>query len=99
MSDFGKIIKHARHQKKMELKDVQDNTGIDYTLVSRLEKGERLPSKEQVFHLSDFYGIDREKLLIAWQSDKILSIMKDYDINMIDDVFKHVLLKLRKPKK
>ena len=42
---FGSMIKAARTNNKLELKDVQAETGIDYTLLSRLETEERLPSK------------------------------------------------------
>lgn len=50
MGKFGDLIKEARIERELDQKDVQMETGIDYTLLSRLEKGERLPSKEQVYH-------------------------------------------------
>ena len=83
---FGKLIKTARNKKNMDLKEVQSETGIDFSLLSRLETGERLPSKEQVYHLADFYDIDRNELLIAWQGDKVYTCIKDYDLNIIEQV-------------
>ena len=95
IESFGNLIKTARNNKNMELRKVQSETGIDYSLISRLESGERLPSKEQVYHLADFYKIDRNKLLIAWQSDKVYNIIKDYDLDKIEQVLDIVKNKIK----
>lgn len=83
MRSFGEIIKQARLTRELELKDVQFQTGIDYSLLSRLENAERIPSREQVFHLADFYEIDRHELLVAWRSDKILAGLLGDEIEII----------------
>ena len=80
MKSFGALIKDARINKHLELKDVQAETGIDYTLLSRLENGDRIASRDQVFHLADFYNLNRSDLLIAWKSDKILLNINDIDL-------------------
>jgi len=95
IESFGNLVKIARNKKNMDLKDVQSETGIDYSLLSRLETGERLPSKEQVYHLADFYDIDRKELLIAWQSDKVYNGIKDYDLNTIEQVLDVVKNRLK----
>jgi transcriptional regulator with XRE-family HTH domain len=99
MDTFGNQIRKARIDKKLELKEVQKETGIDYTLLSRLESGDRLPSREQVFHLSDFYNLDRNELLVAWQSDKISSNIKDYDGYLIKKVLEVVGERLKHKEK
>ena len=95
IESFGNLIKKARNKNNMDLKEVQLETGIDYSLLSRLETGERLPSKEQVYHLADFYDIDRNELLIAWQSDKLCNIIKDCNLDTIEQVLDIVKNRLK----
>ena len=90
MGKFGDLIKEARIEREVDQKDVQMETGIDYTLLSRLEKGERLPSKEQVYHLADFYSIKRRELLIAWNSDKVISCFKDVENDMAIQIIDNI---------
>lgn len=90
MLSFGDIIKNARLDKGLDQKDVQSETGIDHSLLSRLEKGERMPSREQVFHLADFYKLERSLLLIAWKSDKIISAMREDDLELVKEILEIV---------
>ncbi len=94
MLSFGEIIKNARLDKGLDQKDVQSETGIDHSLLSRLEKGERMPSREQVFHLADFYKLERNHLLIAWKSDKIISAMKEDDLKLVEEILEIVKKKI-----
>lgn len=94
MFSFGEIIKNARLDKGLDQKDIQSETGIDHSLLSRLEKGERMPSREQVFHLADFFQLERNQLLIAWKSDKIVASIKDDDIELIEDILDIVKKKI-----
>lgn len=86
MKSFGEIVRETRIEKKLELKQVQEETGIDYTLLSRIEKGDRIASKEQVFHLADYYELDKKTLLVAWHSDKIVKNIKGQDYSIVAEV-------------
>ena len=69
------LLKKTREEKKILIKDIAKELGVDASLVSRFEKGERKPTKSQVIQLSEILGIDTRILLIEWMSE---SILKEY---------------------
>lgn len=71
MDSFGVIIKNARELSGLFLRQVASEIEIDQAIISKFERGERRPTKEQVLRFSKFYKLDKEKLLIAWLSDKV----------------------------
>lgn len=79
MSNLSEILKSAREEKKLILRKVASELDIDQSLISKFEKGERKPTKEQLIKLSDFYNLPKQDLLIEWYSDKIIYELKDVD--------------------
>lgn len=79
METFGEIIKQAREHNALLLRHVAAEMDMDQAIVSKIERGERKPSKEQVIRFSKFYKLDEEKLLIAWLSDKVAYEIQDED--------------------
>ena len=72
MKSFGKIIRQAREEKELILRKVEAELNIDQATISKFERGERKPTKEQVVQFANFYNIDKNDLLIAWLSDKLI---------------------------
>ncbi len=79
MKTFGDIIRVAREQKELLLRHVAAEMDIDQAVISKFERIERKPSKEQVLKFAKFYGIDKEKLLVAWLSDKVAYEIQNED--------------------
>ena len=48
-------------------------------MISKFEKGERKPTKEQLIKLAEFYNLSTQELLINWFADKIIYELKDID--------------------
>jgi transcriptional regulator with XRE-family HTH domain len=72
MKSFGEIIKKAREDKNYILRHVGAELDIDQAIISKFERGERKPTKEQVIKFATFFGINQNELLIAWLSDKVV---------------------------
>ena len=66
------IIKKAREEKGLLMRDVAQKLNIDAALISKWEKGTRKPTRDQVIKLASLLGLDTEKLLIEWMSEVIL---------------------------
>ena len=79
MSNLSEMLKSAREEKKIILRKVASELDIDQSLISKFEKGERKPTKEQLIKLADFYSLPEQDLLIEWFSDKIIYELKDVD--------------------
>jgi transcriptional regulator with XRE-family HTH domain len=54
--EFGEELRRLRHDRKVTLSDVSDATGISVPMLSRMERGERLPSDDTLDRLARFYG-------------------------------------------
>lgn len=67
-----KTIKKYRIASNMLVRELAAATGVDSSLISRFESGERLPSREQVHKIADVLGAPVQEFLIDWLSSRIL---------------------------
>lgn len=73
MKTIGEILRQLRKQQKQLLREVAAGIGIDQGLLSKIERGERLPGKEQVLKLAKYFKAERNELVIAWLSDRLVN--------------------------
>ena len=66
MKSLGNILKIAREEKEMILRKVSAEVDIDQSLISKFEKDERKPTKEQLIRLAEFYNLPEQELIINW---------------------------------
>ena len=76
MKSLGNILKVAREEKEMILRKVSAEVDIDQSLISKFEKNERKPTKEQLIRLAKFYNLSEQELMINWYSEKIAEDLK-----------------------
>lgn len=57
----------------MLLREVAASIKIDPTLLSKIERGQRKATKEQVIKLARFFKADKKELLVLFLSDRIVS--------------------------
>ncbi len=79
MKFFGNIIKNARVEKKLLVRQAAALLDIDPSLLSKFEKNERRPSKELVQKIASIYGLDENSILTEWLSDKIVYETQEED--------------------
>jgi len=80
MKSFGDIIKELRENKNLPLRTVAANLDIDQAILSKIERGLRKPNRELVVKLASFFETDKNELLIAWLSDKLILELADEDV-------------------
>ena len=71
MVTFAEIIKAKREEQNLLLREVSALTQIDQSIISKFEKGERKPTREQVIKFAKIYNLPQDDLIITWQSDKV----------------------------
>ncbi|MGH2664763.1 helix-turn-helix domain-containing protein [Flavobacterium sp.] len=86
METFGDKIRVARESKGLILRQVASSLDIDQAIISKFERGERKPSKEQVEKFAEFYHLDKNQLITTWLSDQIAHTI--YEENNIEEVLK-----------
>lgn len=77
MQTIGSTFKNIREERRLVLENVTKETGINKTLLSRIENGKRLPTREQVIQLGKYYNAEKNELIIRWLSDKVVYEVKD----------------------
>ena len=71
METLGQILKGARESKKLLLREVAAAISADTAMISKFEKGERKPTRDQILSLSKVLDITEKDILICYLSDKI----------------------------
>lgn len=69
ITSFGEHLRTIREEASLSLKDVATNIGIDTSLLGKIERDERQPTKEQIKQLAKFFKIDKNELIKEFLSD------------------------------
>ena len=77
MDSLGETIRKLREEKELPLRTVAAFLDIDQAILSKIERGQRKPTKELVIKLSEFFKVKKEDLLVAWLSDRIIYEVED----------------------
>lgn len=79
-SDLGQFIRELRKERNLTLHQVAVGVDIDSPMLSKIERGERLATTEQIKRLAIFFNIAENQLLVKLTAEKIL---KDYGANEV----------------
>lgn len=80
MDSLGETIRILREEKELPLRTVAAYLDIDQAILSKIERGQRNASREQVVKLAEFFRIKENDLLVAWLSDKVVYEVADEDV-------------------
>lgn len=68
---LSELLKSKIETKKLLLREVASMIDADTALISKIEKGDRKPTREQIEKLALALDIDYNKLLTLWLSEKV----------------------------
>jgi len=71
VGNFGQRIRKLRESKGLLLRQMAASLNIDTGLMSKFERGERKPNREQVIRIARFLKADKNELLTLWLADKV----------------------------
>lgn len=80
MENFGDTIRKLRENRDLPLRTVAAFLDIDQAILSKVERGHRKPTREQVVKLAGYFKVKENDLLIAWLSDKVVYEVEDEDM-------------------
>jgi transcriptional regulator with XRE-family HTH domain len=80
MDNFGETVRKLREERGLPLRTVAAFLDIDQAILSKMERGHRQPSREQVIKLAGYFKAKENDLLIAWLSDKLVYELEDEDV-------------------
>lgn len=80
MKTIGELIRKAREKKGLLLRQVASYLEIDQALLSKIERGERKATRENIIKLASFLELNEKELLVQYLSEKIAYDLKDEDV-------------------
>ena len=72
MDTIGILIRKLRLEKGYPLRKVAAFLDIDQAILSKMERGQRRISKEQVVKLAKFFDYSEKEMLVTYLSDRII---------------------------
>jgi len=71
METVGQIIRGKRESLGLLLRQVASYLDIDQAILSKIERNERKPTKDNIIKLAEILKLDKEDLLVQFMSEKI----------------------------
>jgi transcriptional regulator with XRE-family HTH domain len=68
---FGEHLRHLREEAGLTLKFVSEHIGIDTSLLAKIERNERQPTKQIIKQVAVFFKVDEKELQNDFLSDQI----------------------------
>lgn len=68
---FGEHLRNLREKSGLTLKSVSEEIGIDTSLLAKIERNERQPTKQIIGQVAEFFKVDKQSLLNDFLSDQI----------------------------
>jgi len=65
---------------ELPLRTVAAYLDIDQAILSKIERGHRKPTREQVVKLAEYFKVKETDLLVAWLSDKVVCEAVDEEV-------------------
>jgi predicted nucleotidyltransferase/plasmid maintenance system antidote protein VapI len=80
MDSLGTIIRKLREGRQLPLRTVAAFLNIDQAILSKIERGQRKTTRQQVVKLAAYFKVNENDLLVAWLSDKLVYEVEDEDV-------------------
>jgi len=95
---FGERLRTLRQKSGLTLKEVAKSIEIDTSLLAKIERDERIPTKLLIITIADYFKVDAKELINEFMSDqiayKILDEESDIDIlKVAEKKFKYRITK------
>ncbi|SEW24694.1 Helix-turn-helix [Chitinophaga sp. YR573] len=91
---FGDTIKILREEKKLTLREVSEFLKIDTSMLGKIEKNNRKPTKEMIVKFSKIFNVSEKNLTIEFISDNVAYQIMDEE-DFANEVLKIVEKKVK----
>jgi transcriptional regulator with XRE-family HTH domain len=80
MDNLGETIRKLREEKELPLRIVAAYLDIDQAILSKIERGQRNATRQQIVKLAEYFNIKESDLLVSWLSDKLVYELADEQV-------------------
>jgi len=68
---FGDTVKKLREERNLPLREVAEAMKIDTSMLGKIEKNSRKPTKQLIMKFAEFFNVNDKDLTIAFLSDTV----------------------------
>jgi transcriptional regulator with XRE-family HTH domain len=68
---FGEHLRLLRTETELSLREVASHLGIDPSLLAKIERNERQPTKQLIIEVANYFKVDLKELQDEFLSDQI----------------------------
>ena len=79
---FGEHLRALREATTLTLREVATNIGIDPSLLAKIERNERQPTKQLIKEVANYFNVDLKELQNDFLSDQIAYKILDEDADL-----------------
>jgi transcriptional regulator with XRE-family HTH domain len=79
---FGEQLRQLRENAGMTLREVAVNIEIDPSLLAKIERNQRQPTKHLIKNIADFFEVKEKELLEEYLSDQIAYKILDEEADL-----------------
>ena len=79
---FGERLRELREQAECTLKDVASALGMDISLLAKIERNERHPTKLHIRNFAKFFKVKEKELISEFLSDQIAFRILDEEADL-----------------
>lgn len=81
-TSFGELLRSFREETGQTLKTVAENLEMDTSLLAKIERNERQPTKNIINQVADYFQVDKKELQLEFLSDQIAYKILDEDADL-----------------
>ncbi len=81
-NSFGELLRSLREEAGQTLKTVAENLVMDTSLLAKIERNERQPTKQIISQVANYFKVDKKKLQSEFLSDQIAYKILDEEANI-----------------
>lgn len=70
-TSFGELLRSLREETGQTLKTVAENLQMDTSLLAKIERNERQPTKQIINQVAEYFNVDKKELQSEFLSDQI----------------------------
>lgn len=70
-TSFGELLRSLREETGQTLKTVAENLEMDTSLLAKIERNERQPTKLIISQIAEYFNVDKKELQTEFLSDQI----------------------------
>ena len=79
---IGEQLRTLREKANLSLREVSTHIGVDSSLLGKIERNERRPTKQQIKNIASFFEVEEKKLMAEFLSDQIVYKILDEEVDL-----------------